>query len=615
MKTEPEAGWFALNLALLSECQPELAAYLEEIAVEPLELVDTKSGYLTARLKGRWLHSSRDPVAEASRIATASIDPASDTAIVLGAGLGWTIEASLLRPGIERVVVCEADPAKLAAMLSSRDLRPILADPRLTWMVGGDPGALLVALSECGAKLASLLSLASLESFDADWYRGLREAFSRWKAKEEINANTLGRFGRLWIRNLARNSGSFAGFPGIEGLAQTFAEIPALVVAAGPSLDAILPFLGELRQRCLIVAVDTALRSLLRAGQEPDFLVVVDPQYWNWRHIADLEAPSACLVSEPAVFPPALRRRQRAIFLAESLFPLGRILAGPGRGLLGAGGSVATSAWDLARHLGASTIFMAGLDLGYPGGHTHAKASLFEQRALASGSRLLPGATAQAAALFGAPGDFVPANDGGLVFSDQRMALYAWWFEARLARREGAATKTLSAGGRAIPGMGFASIEEVLALPLKRTDIDRRLAQVVSIRPAAETGERLATALEGLLVGLRRIEAAARRGVEAARAGREGLGRGLSPKASLAILTEVDAELSLNEVRDVAGFLLPSLRDLAGRPPSDLEGSLAQSEGLYAAILSSTSEQLALLEGEQRSPEGGDSSDKRMISP
>ncbi len=599
MKIEPEAGWFALNRALLSESQPGLAEYLEEIEAEPLELVETKSGYPTARLRGRWLHSSRDPLAEASRIAAAAIEPASDTAIVLGAGLGWTIEAALLRPGIERVLVCEADPAKLAAMLSSRDLRPILSDRRLSWMVGGDPGALLVALSECGAKLASLLSLASLEAFDADWYRGIRDAFSRWKAKEEINANTLARFGRLWIKNLARNAGFFAAFPGIEGLEKAFVGIPALVLAAGPSLDALLPFLGELRQRCLLVAVDTALRSLLRAGHEPDFLVVVDPQYWNWRHIADLEAPSACLVSEPAVFPPALRRRQRAIFLAESLFPLGRILAGSGRGLLGAGGSVATSAWDLARHLGASTIFMAGLDLGYPGGHTHAKASLFEQRALASGSRLLPGATAQAAALFGAPGDFVPANDGGLVFSDQRMALYAWWFEARLARREGAATKTLSAGGRAIPGMGLVSVEGILALPLRRGDIDEGLAKVVAIRPAAQAGERLAEAMEGLLVGLKKIEAAARRGVEAARSGREGLRRAVSPKAALAILTEVDAELSRNDVRDVAGFLLPPLRDLAGSLPSDLDGSLAQSESLYAAILASASDQLALLEEER----------------
>ena len=61
---------------------------------------------------------------------------------------------------------------------------------------------------------------------------------------------------------------------------------------------------------------------------------------------------------------------------------------------------MATTAWDLARALGSSPVYLSGLDLGFPDGRTHAAASLFEQRALSSGGRLAPSETSQAAAPF-----------------------------------------------------------------------------------------------------------------------------------------------------------------------------------------------------------------------
>jgi len=175
-----------------------------------------------------------------------------------------------------------------------------------------------------------------------------RRAAERWNAKGAVNENTLRRFGRLWVRNLARNLGPAATSPGVERLEGLFAGMPALVLAAGPSLDAVLPHVRELSRRALVVCVDTALRSLLRFGVEPDFLVVVDPQYWNWRHLAGLESPSSLLVSETAAWPAIFRGSRRGTFLGGSLFPLGRsIEAFAG----GKGGDVTVRVWDLAgRH-------------------------------------------------------------------------------------------------------------------------------------------------------------------------------------------------------------------------------------------------------------------------
>ncbi|MEI6876125.1 MAG: 6-hydroxymethylpterin diphosphokinase MptE-like protein, partial [Spirochaetota bacterium] len=524
-----------------------------------------------------------------------SLAPGTDTAIVFGAGLGYAVEAALVTGGIDAVIVCEASPPRLAALLSARDLSGLLGDERLSWLVGGDPGGILAALEDLGTRKSGILALRSLEAFEPEWYEALRSAVERFSSKESINENTLRRFGRLWVRNLARNAGALAGLPGINGLAGLFEGIPALVVAAGPSLDEVLPRLGEIRERCLLVAVDTALRSLLGRGIEPDFLVVVDPQYWNWRHLADLESPSSLLVSEPAVWPSVLRKPHRRAFLASSLFPLGRALDQGERGLLGAGGSVATSAWDLARHLGASPIYMAGLDLGYPVGHTHAKASLFEQRALGGGTRLAPSTSAQAAALFSAPSKFVPSNDGGSVLSDQRMTLYAWWFESRLARAGATPTRNLSRQGSAIPGMPYSGLDELCGLSPRRGAIDELLSRAAALEPPEGARTRGEKAMASLVTELGRIAELAELGKKAAAKARLCIAAGSDASGLIGELDLVDETLHGSEARDVAGFFLPPLSELLGARPRSLAESLLSSEGIYGKIAESAREHLAIL--------------------
>jgi hypothetical protein len=343
------------------------------------------------------------------------------------------------------------------------------------------------------------------------------------------------------------------------------------------------------------VAVDTSLRSVLRRGIEPDFLVVVDPQYWNYRHLAGLSSPSSILVSEAAAWPAAFRSSYRATFLGGSLFPLGRrIEAFAGRkGQLGAGGSVATSAWDLCRIMGASPVWMAGLDLSYPEGRTHAAASLFEQRALASGTRLSPASGAQAAPLVDPAGFDAPSADGGRVRTDQRMSLYAWWFESRFARPSSPRTISLSARGLAIPGLRAGGLDELLSLPDRREEIDALLARAAAMAPArgsaAESAARAAVAagLEDLISQLEAVARGAESAELAARAGRAAFASGGDCGPCLAALEAADAAILGIEARDLAGFLLPSSSRLLGRGARDLGESLERSEALYRGVAES----------------------------
>jgi spore maturation protein CgeB len=107
------------------------AAHARVIAASPLAAatVAATTGVPTLEVGGVLLHSRHDPMGEATRWAATQrprLDPTADTAVVLGFGLGYHIEAlAAVWPG--RIVVVEPDASLLATALDARDLRPLLA--------------------------------------------------------------------------------------------------------------------------------------------------------------------------------------------------------------------------------------------------------------------------------------------------------------------------------------------------------------------------------------------------------------------------------------------------------------------------------------------------------
>ncbi|MDR1950230.1 MAG: DUF115 domain-containing protein [Spirochaetaceae bacterium] len=351
-----------------------------------------------------------------------------------------------------------------------------------------------------------------------------------------------------------------------------------------------LPLLPALRERCLIVAVDTSLRLLLRLGTDPDFAVVVDPQYWNARHLDRCPAPNTRLVAESAVYPGVLRHPFGGAFLCGSLFPLGRFIEDrvDPKGELGAGGSVATTAWDFARLLGPPAIHIAGLDLAYPDLKTHFRGARFEEKALAESDRLCPAETRSVRALREGRQFRAAAADGGRVLTDRRLSLYAAWFENRFRRFPEIPSYSLAPKGLAIPGLLPGSTEGILALPPRREEINRRLAGVFA---RIETGfnrpaewklraERYEAARKTLTEGLGYIKTLAEEAAVFAE-GNCGLSgdRPAERERVFARLDEVNRRISGSAVKDVAGFLFPPPEDPAGEPAApaanDPAGGLA----------------------------------------
>ena len=238
-------------------------------------------------------------------------------------------------------------------------------------------------------------------------------------------------------------------------------------MAAGPSLQDILPHLKEIKNKAIIVCVDTALRFCIKYNVEPDFIVLTDPQYWAYKHIDGIKSPSSILITESAVYPSVFRFLCKKIICCKSNFPLEHYFDSfrSEKGTLVAGGSVASTAWNFAQYAGASEIYVAGLDLAFVNKQTHIKGSTFEQATHTTSKRIATAETSNMPILFSGNACYEKNYKHENVLTDQRMKMFAWWFESRLEQFPHVKTYTFSQNGLYIPGIEFITIDKLLSKP------------------------------------------------------------------------------------------------------------------------------------------------------
>jgi len=573
-----------INSKILRERYPGLLDQLTRedhgLAAEDIKIETSASGEPALKIKGLYVHSPRDPAKEGRRLAESALvnKTSSSVFIVLGFGLGYAAQAlaELMPQG--PVIIVEKYPVLLRLAFEQRNLEKLLSRNNLAFVL--DENGISRALShfEKHEKLkVEILCNKPLTGIDEQWYSAVENKIRTWAMKDDVNSATLQKFGKRWIRNILKNADAVRDLPGISrfaGLADNGASpgapgepLPVFLAAAGPGLDNVRPLLPEIRRRCIIVAVDTSLRFLLRNGVEPDFALIIDPQFWNSRHLDRCVGGNTNLIIESAVYPLVLRLAFKRMYLCGSLFPLGKYIeerVDP-KGALATGGSVATSAWDFSRLLGARRIWIAGLDLAFPGNKTHYRGAQFEEKALSESWRLWPSESWLARAMRDGIPCIGPALGGGTVRSDRRLSLYAAWFENCFRQYPEIKNFSLSNGGLAIAGLEAADCGALLALPDRRKEIDARLEAVCSgieaeffePKEAERRGQRYESAAAALRSSLGQIKTACEKGEKIAKnALWQNPGPGEQEKI-LASLDTINRLISSSEVKEIAGFLFP----------------------------------------------------------
>lgn len=170
-------------------------------------------------------------------------------------------------------------------------------------------------------------------------------------------------------------------------LENSYKKVPAIIVAAGPSLNKNIQHLKQAQGKAIIIAVDTIVKRLLVEGITPDFVCSIErlPQVYDYFY-KDQELPSEVTLVGPAV----LDSRVFETFKGNILIPfrnevaetewLQRIMEQPTNAGINMGSSCAHVAFGVADHLGCSPIILIGQDLAYGSteGETHASGTFYD---------------------------------------------------------------------------------------------------------------------------------------------------------------------------------------------------------------------------------------------
>ena len=303
--------------------------------------------------------------------------------ILVGVGEGLKVDELERESPSTRVLVVEPRPDSAAAMLARRDWSARIDAGLLRVLVGPDYAGADEAWRFVDEVEKPRVLVSS--SYQRDWPAETAKAKDIALAAvygARANADARRKLAPRYLCNTIRNTSVISRSANVDALKGAMRGVPAVIVAAGPSLDRQIEELRWVGSRAVVIAVDTAVRPLLDAGIYPDLAVALDPSAANARHLRDISDPRRpFLVAEGSMDPEALAPFDGRLFVFEVSghhpWPWLRSI-GIDRGRLRAWGSVLTAAFDLALEAGCDPIVFVGADLAYSEGRPYARGTTFE---------------------------------------------------------------------------------------------------------------------------------------------------------------------------------------------------------------------------------------------
>ena len=321
-----------------------------------------------------------------------------------------------------------------------------------------------------------LVEYGSLPNYNSIYPEGWAELIRLVKNAVEVlvlDRNTQISFSHEFILNMLSNFDDIPEQYVINQLKEKFdtcdiADIPAIIVSAGPSLDKNISELKKAEGKAFIIAADTALKSVLNAGVTPDLVMTVDPHKpaYLFAHSKMIHLPMVvCPQSNKELW--GIHYGKRFYFVDDKSYisDLYMRYAGIEAAPLETGGSVSNNCFSLAQYCGFKTLILIGQDLAFTNNKKHT-----------------------VAAYDGADFDkmksdekYVEVEDiyGGKVLTNKGMEAYLKWFEKQILRYPELKVIDATEGGAKIRGSEIITFNEAIEREcIKSLDIKEIIADI-----------------------------------------------------------------------------------------------------------------------------------------
>jgi hypothetical protein len=249
--------------------------------------------------------------------------------------------------------------------------------------------------------------------------------------RADASRKTVAAFGRRWVRNFFRNLSLLRNVVKYRPL-----NIPVVITGSGPSLESALPKIVAAREGVFILAASSSLPALAAYGIVPDMVISTDGGGWALLHLRAcfrMGGMSSSKMSTPIMAPPLLALTLSAALPSQcSAMPM--LLMNDGTvwqsmalhsvgipsAIVPQRGTVTASALELAAILGASSIFLAGIDLSIRDINSHVRPYGFDYLFFGTASRLRPEYSQR----------FIRSSE---IRAGGSHNVYAAWFKKRIA--------------------------------------------------------------------------------------------------------------------------------------------------------------------------------------
>lgn len=413
----PEEIYWNKNLNILEASDKQLAALLyhkkEKESGLQYQIEDTNIGAKTLKVlsdEREWyLHSNGNPYMEGLLFAEEYYDAEKSDYIILGLGLGYHVKELWKKNKNVTITIFETDLEVLRLALRYQDFTDILDMGKIKFMY--DPA--LNALGEVlknfqGAFLIYYPVLGYINNKEQ------REVFEEYF----LQLSSIKNRGYKLKENFKKNKNSFEHFA--DELRKKWFQKEIIIAAGGPSLDQDLESIKRLQKERILIAVGTVFRKLLKKGIQPDYVIITDSQEFMKNQVEGVENMDIPLLFLSTVSPGVLKayKGKKYCILQYGFEEAEEYARQNGLQLYQTGGSVATTAIELAIRLGDKTIYCFGLDLAYTGNKTHAEGTL--------GYRTINDYKLRK----------VKSVDGGFVYTTKNLDSYRHWIERRIVNEK-----------------------------------------------------------------------------------------------------------------------------------------------------------------------------------
>ena len=238
-----------------------------------------------------YLHSRYDPRREAQTIIDNFDGSDYEHVIFYGAGLGYHIEEFLNRYPHLTFSIYEPIPEVFSAYLSNFELNNLPQRRLHEIVVESSPADAPAFLQRTVAQIQKkilLLDLPGYRNIFPEQHLAFLEHFQEIISNRRTTLTTNIAFEKRWILNSLLNFKTVLNTPDLlVERAGYFKDQPAILVAAGPSLDYEIENLKQIKENGLayIFSVGSAVNSLIEAGIHPHAQCTYDPGEANQQKV------------------------------------------------------------------------------------------------------------------------------------------------------------------------------------------------------------------------------------------------------------------------------------------------------------------------------------------